>query len=121
VPPHPAPLERKEIMNEKEILKKYNLANLCGADLRGANLRGACGSYSIFYCGKYEAAFAGGKGSIGCEFHSYQHWLDHGVEIGHANGFTEEENSVHMKFIKLAVEHQRGIEKDDGSPLDWKE
>jgi len=78
-------------------------AKLDGIDLRWSDLRGATGSFSIFGAGKHTAIAAGGYISIGCERHTYKHWLKHYIKIGEVNGYTEAEIERYGKWIKDAV------------------
>jgi len=92
-------------------------ANLRGADLSGANLRGAdlswaIGPFTVFVAGRHTAIFAGGYGSVGCERHSYQKWLDNYETIGRENGYTDEEIGEYSALIQVAVARQRRIEAE---------
>ena len=78
-------------------------AILSGADLRWADLRGATGLFATAKLGRHDAIAAGGYIAIGCERHEYQHWLDHGAEIGRANGYTAAEIARYMAWINLVV------------------
>lgn len=80
-----------------------SVADLRGANLRGANLSGANGTFTTYYSGRDHGIAAGGYISIGCERHPYQHWLDHGVEIGRKNGYTDDEIERYMGWITQAV------------------
>jgi len=99
-------------------LRRANLrrANLRDADLWGADLRDADVKAVIIQAGKHQGIFAGGSGQIGCERHSYQHWLDHGVEIGKGNGYTDDEIKRYMEMIRIGIEWLRTVENEDGSP-----
>jgi len=86
-------------------------ADLKEADLSGAYLRGAKGNFVIGYFGKHHAIAAGGYISIGCERHTYQEWLDNGIQIGKDNGYTDAEASDYMDWIRIAIralEHMNG-------------
>lgn len=118
-------------MNIQEILEKHKQwidnenggekadlseANLSGADLSEANLSWADLSmalgdkFVVFQAGKHQAIFAGGKGFIGCESHSYAEWLASYAEIGAENGYTEAEIERYGAFVRLAVEYLQSIE-----------
>ena len=80
-------------------------ANLSGANLTWAYLSGAAGNFMTFYVpGGHHAIAAGGYISIGCERHTYQEWLENGVEIGKANHYPDDLIQVYMTWIKLAVD-----------------
>ena len=106
-------------------------ANLADADLAGANLAGAdftdanltCANIAacIFQAGKHHAVFAGGWGAVGCERHTYQEWLDNGIQIGKKNGYTDAEIELYMQLIRIGVEWLRTVENADGSPKEGKE
>ena len=105
-------------------------ANLADADLAGANLAGAdftdanltCANIAacIIQAGKHHGVFAGGWGSVGCERHAYQEWLDNGIQIGKKNGYTDAEIERYMSIIRIGVEWLRTIENEDGSPKEGK-
>jgi len=78
---------------ERADLREANLrgADLYKADLRGANLRGARLLYLDGNIGRHRVFAAGGHIIIGCERHTYEHWLERGEEIGRANEYSESE------------------------------
>lgn len=81
--------------------------DLTGTDLRGANMSGAIGAFSVYSCGRHYGWAAGGRIGIGCEIHDYQHWLDHGIEIGKANRYSEAEIKRYMAWVVSTVEWLR--------------
>lgn len=85
-------------------------AYLSGADLRGAYLSGASGTFSS-YGGRHNGIAVGGYISIGCERHTYQEWLDHGVEIVKQNEYTDAEIKHYMDWIVSAIECWKAEEK----------
>lgn len=86
-------------------------ADLTGANLSYAKLTDASGShFVIFQFGKHCAVFAGGYGSIGCERHTYQEWLDNYQTIGKDNGYTDDECIRYGKLIAMAVEYLLEVE-----------
>jgi hypothetical protein len=87
-------------------------ASLRNADLRGADLRGASGNFATGSFGKHHAVAAGGYISIGCEWHTYAEWLEHGPEIGRENYYSDAETARYMAWIKLAVEWLQEVEKE---------
>jgi len=94
----------------KANLREANLreANLSGTDLSETNLskadlRGAKGLFATAQLGRHDAVAAGGYIVIGCERHEYQHWLDHGEEIGRVNEYTDAEIARYMGWIRLVV------------------
>ena len=91
-------------------------AYLSGADLRRADLRGAKGNFVIGYFGKHHAIAAGGYISIGCERHTYQEWLDNGIQIGKDNGYTDAEASDYMDWIRIAI---RALKHMNGKDELW--
>ena len=93
-------------------LTRANLprANLPRANLTRANLTGAKGPFATGSFGRHNAIAAGGFIAIGCERHSYDHWLEHFAAIGAANGYTEDEIDDYGAWIQLAVARQRRIE-----------
>ena len=95
-------------------------ANLAGVDLTDANLTCANVAACIFQAGKHHAVFAGGWGSVGCERHTYQGWLDNGIHIGKKNRYTDAEIERYMQLIRIGVEWLRTIENEDGSPKERK-
>ncbi len=86
-------------------------ADLSGAKLRWADLSGASGDFVTGYLGKHHAVAAGGYISIGCERHTYQEWLDNGVQIGKANEYTDAEIADYMDWIRLAIRALERMEK----------
>ena len=66
-------------------------ADLSGADLSGADLRGANLPHPIyqFYLSKYHAVAQPDGLRIGCEGHSWEHWLSNYEEIGRAANMSE--------------------------------
>ena len=70
--------------------------DLSGTDLRGANLRGANLSDADlphpiyqFYLGEHHAVAQPTELRIGCEVHSWEHWLSNYEEIGKDTGMSE--------------------------------
>jgi len=82
-------------------------ADLTGADLTGAGLSMAIGKLSVYFGGRHPGWAAGGRIGIGCEVHDYQHWLDHGIEIGQANRYSEAEIKRYMAWVVSTVEWLR--------------
>ena len=89
-------------------------ANLWGADLRGANLwdadfrdadfRGAVGKFAVGKFGRHQGVAVGGYISIGCERHTFDHWLKNFEKIGESNDYSEQEMAMYGQWIKMAVE-----------------
>ena len=95
-------------------------ANLRGAYLSGADLSGASGTFSSFYGGRHNGIAVGGYISIGCERHTYQEWLDHGVEIGKQNEYTDAEIKHYMDWIVSAIEwlsvEEESLQREETEP-----
>ena len=89
-------------------------ANLRGASLRGANLRdadlrdadlwGAVGKFAVGKFGRHQGVAVGGYISIGCERHTFDHWLKNFEKIGESNDYSEQEIAMYGQWIKMAVE-----------------
>ena len=93
-------------------------AYLRDADLRGADLRRANLHYLIGNLGKHIALAVGGYISIGCEYHTYENWLEHAEEIGKANNYTADEIARYVAWIKLAVELLKPLEDEIAARFD---
>ena len=116
----------KDEGGERAYMRDANLrgANLRGADLRGANLRDANLrdakiNVLTFQAAKHQAIFCGGHGSIGCEYHTYQYWIENGSKIGADNGYTDDEIKRYMAMIEIGINWLRTVENEDGSPIGW--
>ena len=94
-------------------LRRANLreANLREADLREADLSGAAGQFAVGSFGKHTGVAAGGYISIGCERHTYQHWLGNYKMIGQANGYSDTEITLYGSWIHLVVSWLEPLEK----------
>jgi hypothetical protein len=75
-------------------------AILTGINLKLADLTGARGDFAVGCFGRDYAIAAGGYISIGCERHTYQEWLDNGVDIGRTHGYPVDVISRYMNWIK---------------------
>jgi uncharacterized protein YjbI with pentapeptide repeats len=76
-------------------------ATLSDADLRGANLIGVVGKNIIkFNGGMHLLIYVDGFIRIGCQYHTLDHWLKHGRQIGEDAGYTDLQIEVYMNFIK---------------------
>ena len=101
-------------------LRETNLreADLRGADLRGANLREANFQWVDlrradlsgtdlphpiyqFYLGRHHAVAQPTELRIGCEVHSWEHWLSNYAEIGRAANMSEADIELYGEVIKL--------------------
>ena len=100
-------------------------ANLRVADLREANLRGANlswadlswadGPFTVGYFGQHHAVAAGGFISIGCEYHSYEWWIENYEACGREHRYTDAEIADYGAWIRLAVARQQRIEQPEGA------
>ena len=79
-------------------------ADLRGADFRGADLRGAVGKFAVGKFGRHQGVAVGGYISIGCERHTFDHWLKNFEKIGESNDYSEQEIAMYGQWIKMAVE-----------------
>ena len=75
-----------------------------GADFRGADLRGAVGKFAVGKFGRHQGVAVGGYISIGCERHTFDHWLKNFEKIGESNDYSEQEIAMYGQWIKMAVE-----------------
>jgi hypothetical protein len=62
------------------------------------------GNFASGYFGTHHAVAAGGYVSIGCERHTYAHWLENYTYIGKENGYSDAEIARYGAWIKLVVE-----------------
>lgn len=113
-------LDNEEGGGEKANLRGVNLrranlrdADLSWADLRDADLSGASGDFVTGYLGKHHAVAAGGYISIGCERHTYQEWLDGGLQIGRDNDYTDAEIADYVDWIRLAIRSLERMDRKD--------
>jgi len=93
-------------------------ANLREAYLREANLRGARLLYLDGNIGRHRVFAAGGHIIIGCERHTYEHWLEHGEEIGRANEYSDTEIARYMTWIRFAAEMLTPLEAEIAEKFD---
>jgi hypothetical protein len=78
-------------------------ANLSEANLRWANLSEASGFFCIGFFGKHHAIAAGGYISIGCERHTFEHWIKNYRAIGKTHEYTPDEIGAYGAWIEIAV------------------
>ena len=60
----------------------------------------------------------GGYISIGCEYHTYEHWLEHAEEIGEEYEYSSDEIARYVAWIKLAVELLKPLEDEIATRFD---
>ena len=87
-------------------LRDANLrdADFWGADFRDANFWGAVGKFAVGKFGRHQGVAVGGYISIGCERHTFDHWLKNFEKIGESNDYSEQEIAMYGQWIKMAVE-----------------
>ena len=100
---HRADLRRANLHGANLRGANLSMANLHGANLRGAAVSGVNGPFCIGYFGRHHAIAAGGYISIGCEFHTYQYWLDNFRSIGAENNYSDAMIEAYGEWVKLAV------------------
>ena len=96
-------------------------AYLRGADLSRADLRGADLLYLRCNLDRHEALAVGGHIVIGCEFHTYEYWLEHGQEIGEKHEYTQAEIDRYTAWAKMAIELLKPLEDEISAKFDAKE
>ncbi len=78
-------------------------ANLRGANLRGANFWGASGRFATCSFGRHFAVAVSGCIWVGCEHHTYEHWLNHYEAIGRQHRYSDAEIALYGAWIKMVV------------------